>query len=83
MHRNTPGQVSSCDVVCLHDYVTSNTATQNLALAGGRMPSAAPADPRYAHTSIGGFCTVCGSVWPCRQARSADLSPGDRLPIAR
>ena len=69
--------------MCLHNYVTSNTVTQNPGLAGGRMPSAAPADPRYLHLSHGGFCTVCGSVWPCRQARSADLSPGGRLPVAR
>jgi hypothetical protein len=23
---------------------------------------------RFAHTSGGGFCVVCGTVWPCAQA---------------
>ena len=23
---------------------------------------------RYAHSSGGGFCVICGTVWPCSQA---------------
>jgi hypothetical protein len=23
---------------------------------------------RFVHSSGGGFCTICGTVWPCSQA---------------
>jgi hypothetical protein len=52
-----------------------------LATAPGRAPLAAAEPPRHAHTSVGGFCGVCGSVWPCSQART-DV-PVSLVPIAR
>jgi hypothetical protein len=37
----------------------------------GRAPmlsQGGPGSSRFTHTSDRGFCTVCGSVWPCAQA---------------
>ena len=52
----------------------------SLPAAPGRAPAAE--QPRHAHTSVGGFCGVCGAVWPCKQA-SADASPARLIPVAR
>jgi len=43
---------------------------------------AAGEPPRHAHTSVGGFCGVCGAVWPCKQA-STDQAPARLIPVAR
>jgi hypothetical protein len=48
----------------------------------GRAPVASVESPRHAHTSVGGFCGVCGAVWPCKQA-SADPAPARLIPVAR
>jgi hypothetical protein len=48
----------------------------------GRAPVLAAEPPRHAHTSVGGFCGVCGSVWPCKQA-TTDQTPGRYIPVAR
>jgi len=36
---------------------------------------------RFAHSSGGGFCVVCGTVWPCAQASrqhdDLDAPPGN------
>jgi hypothetical protein len=36
-------------------------------------------ETRHAHESHHGFCTVCGSVWPC--SRAGRTKP--RVPVAR
>jgi hypothetical protein len=35
----------------------------------------------YTHDCDHGFCTVCGSVWPCSRARRA--TPTLQIPLAR
>jgi hypothetical protein len=35
-------------------------------------------DPaRFTHQSDRGFCTVCGSVWPCAQAGKQSVADDD------
>ena len=51
--------------------------------APGRAPLAAAAEAGiHPHVSVGGFCGVCGAVWPCKQA-GADASPVRHIPVAR
>ena len=38
--------------------------------------------PSHPHVSMGGFCGVCGSVWPCKQA-DANAAPIRHIPVAR
>jgi hypothetical protein len=38
-------------------------------------------DTRNAHESHHGFCTVCGSVWPC--SRAAHPQPRHPIPVPR
>jgi hypothetical protein len=47
------------------------------------MPAQGSATSRYAHASGGGFCVICGTVWPCSQAgKHTDLgSPPTRRPV--
>jgi hypothetical protein len=45
-------------------------------------PAPVTEQPRHAHTSVGGFCGVCGVVWPCKQA-TADPTPVNHIPVAR
>jgi hypothetical protein len=35
----------------------------------------------YTHDCDHGFCSVCGSVWPCSRARRATAQ--QRIPVAR
>jgi hypothetical protein len=51
-------------------------------LATGRAPAVGAVPPRHVHTSVGGFCGVCGSVWPCKRA-GVDASPVAAIPVAR
>jgi hypothetical protein len=39
----------------------------------------------YNHEDYQGFCTVCGSVWPCARgtASSSNSSPGFVRPVPR
>jgi hypothetical protein len=37
--------------------------------------------PTYSHDCDHGFCTICGSVWPC--SRSSKTTPRVQTPIAR
>ena len=37
----------------------------------------------YAHTSANGFCTVCGTVWPCATASRSAVAAALALPVAR
>jgi hypothetical protein len=36
---------------------------------------------RYEHTSLGGFCSVCGTVFPC--ARAGTETAPVLVPVAR
>jgi hypothetical protein len=36
------------------------------------LPQGTPDTRRFAHSSGGGFCTVCGTVWPCAQSGQRD-----------
>jgi hypothetical protein len=40
-------------------------------------PTTAPPQP---HESFHGFCTVCGSVWPCSRATKTTREP---VPVPR
>ncbi|WP_143448657.1 hypothetical protein [Kineosporia sp. A_224] len=45
----------------------------------GERQAGAPA-PRFAHEAEGGFCIVCGSVWPCsRSSARAARGPAHAL----
>jgi hypothetical protein len=35
----------------------------------------------YSHDCDSGFCTICGSVWPCSRARKATTHI--QIPVAR
>ena len=48
----------------------------------GRAPLAVAEPGSHPHVSIGGFCGVCGLVWPCKQA-NVDASPVSHIPVAR
>ena len=36
------------------------------------LASGIPGQVRFTHSSSGGFCTVCGTVWPCPQSGRQD-----------
>ena len=67
--------MSHRDCVCLHDYMTSSAST----LA----PTAHLHRTDYAHTSASGFCTVCGTVWPCAAASRSHTRATLPVPVAR
>jgi hypothetical protein len=54
--------------------MTSSTATTAAPVAAGQ--------PSHPHESVGGFCGVCGSVWPCKQA-DVNAAPVRHIPVAR
>jgi hypothetical protein len=51
----------------------SSTGTTDVPVAGA---------PSHPHVSVGGFCGVCGSVWPCKQA-DVNAAPIRHIPVAR
>ena len=52
--------------------ITSPPVPPRQARDSGRRASVLIAGPdRYQHTASGGFCSVCGGVWPCARG-SAD-----------
>jgi hypothetical protein len=42
----------------------------------------AAGQPSHPHVSVGGFCGVCGTVWPCKQA-DANAAAVRHIPVAR
>jgi hypothetical protein len=58
---------------------TSANTTDTRATAGrAPLPAEHGTGGHFAHTSAGGFCSVCGTVWPCARGNADTPVPAMR-----